>query len=609
MNEDSLQKVEELEDESPKEKLGPKNLYTLKEYIAKKGGNFVIPEYQRGYIWGQERKDEKKDSVTNLIDTLLNEFNSNKKDIFLQGITVYENENEIMVVDGQQRTTFFYLLLNCLSYKEDFKIKYKIRDKSDEYLKDIKNHIEKLEDYKKEDKFQDIYFFKKTLNIFKEKINKEINKEEFLRYILEHVKFLYISIPKDKATLLFSMMNGNKALMQDFELIKADLLRRASLGTGGHDSKAAEWDNISLRSRYAHEWDKWLHWWNRKEVQLMYFCDNPMGWLLKTIFNCDNNLYDAFKKSIDKNEGKSDAQKAKLMFAELRVVQKHFEEVFSNKKLHNDFGLIIRLLKKEDIISFLVDYFKFKDKYPIFKNLELVYNLLLFEVPYKGIRDEKYDDFNNKKEKLKSDLLLEPIYGINNELAYRYLLIRNVERDSALNRYFDFTSWKGNRSLEHIYPKSKVVHKYDNDWLSGVDECVRELDGLEYDFKCNCWKDKEGKKKDNVSEYILRESIKNDELSQKGVHINEHSLGNLLLLYGRDNSAFGNKTPENKRMDYFNPEKDILPSRNLLHTIFSFGRHEHFRGAQICENHLEAINDVEKRIEKLECFFTKNRVL
>ena len=88
------------------------NTYTLEEYLnlVSQDGTFVIPSYQRGYVWGQEKTNQKQNSVDNILDTLIDGFN-NDKDVFLQGITVCEVKPDIVLVDGQQRTTFFYLFL------------------------------------------------------------------------------------------------------------------------------------------------------------------------------------------------------------------------------------------------------------------------------------------------------------------------------------------------------------------------------------------------------------------------------------------------------------------------------------------------------------------
>lgn len=140
------------------------NTYTLSEYVhlLKQGGSFIIPSYQRGYVWGQEKPRLKKNSVLNILDTLIDGF-VNDKDVFLQGITVCEKGADIILVDGQQRTTFFYLFLKYLEYNEYLRIVYAVRKESDNFLKnlDIEDVLNLQLD--EDEQYQDIYFFKKTI--------------------------------------------------------------------------------------------------------------------------------------------------------------------------------------------------------------------------------------------------------------------------------------------------------------------------------------------------------------------------------------------------------------------------------------------------------------
>ena len=143
-----------------------------------------------------------------------------------------------------------------------------------------------------EEKYQDIFFFKKTLRIIDQKLTdvkfNEKDYETFKEYLLERVTFLYIEIPSDKAGTVFTMMNGNKAIMKPEELIKAELLRIASLNEEGKPSSslyAREWECNMLRSRYAREWDRWLQWWNQPGVIALFRVDNTMGYLLTTYYH------------------------------------------------------------------------------------------------------------------------------------------------------------------------------------------------------------------------------------------------------------------------------------------------------------------------------------
>ena len=150
-----------------------KSIINLQEYIGllHEEGSFVIPDYQRGYIWGQRKKDESIDSVSHLIKTIKDAYVL-KKEVFLQGITVHgvANSFDIYLVDGQQRTTFFYLLLKLLGYEEYLNIQYQIRKQSNIFLNEL--NIDSIasilrNDNTDEEEFQDIFFFKRTLRILK----------------------------------------------------------------------------------------------------------------------------------------------------------------------------------------------------------------------------------------------------------------------------------------------------------------------------------------------------------------------------------------------------------------------------------------------------------
>ena len=141
-------------------------LISLKVYLEK-GKPFRIPYYQRGYVWGKSR-DAQKDSVQFLIESIKNCYD-NKTELFLQGVTVSESESEIELIDGQQRTTAFYLLLTYLGYQGDFSIDYPIRIQSHVFLDSLKNRSneEILESCKEDidEQYQDIYYFKKSIRI------------------------------------------------------------------------------------------------------------------------------------------------------------------------------------------------------------------------------------------------------------------------------------------------------------------------------------------------------------------------------------------------------------------------------------------------------------
>lgn len=80
----------------------------------------------------------------------------------------------------------------------------------------------------------------------------------------------------------------------------------------------------------------------------------------------------------------------------------------------------------------------------------------------------------------------------------------------------------------------------------------------------------------------------------------EHSIGNLLLLFKNNNAKHKDKLPEIKRRDdFFDTSKPLFESRNLLHTLMSFGRYPHFGAREIAQNQAEVLTDINERIKMI----------
>ena len=165
------------------------------------------------------------------------------------------------------------------------------------------------------------------------------------------------------------------------------------------------------------------------------------------------------------------------------------------------------------------------------------------------------------------------VYLNSPEIAYRLLLRLNIEEDIKQNRKFNFHVWD-NRSLEHIYPKSKVFH-YDEE----LRKCLLG-DGKECSFSLQDLR--------NSKDYLERGDCKCTE-----GNASEHSIGNLVLLYGGNNSEFGKNLFEEKKKMFFIPSvKNIFASRHLLHTVFKFAQ-SHWTGEDIATNKFNTIREFE----------------
>ena len=532
-----------------------KNTIPLREYIGKLKGNgrFVIPDYQRGYIWGQYNPNhfsqDGLDSVSFLVNSILKGFET-KRDVFLQGITVHTvpSTNDIVLVDGQQRTTFFYLLLKYLGYEGYISIKYDIREESNIFLKqlDIKSCT-----YNEDDLFQDIFFFKKTINTFKTLLDdKKEEHKDILDYILEHVKFLFIEIPAEKAKIIFSMMNGNKAIMLQEELIKSELLRCSSINT----EYIKEAENLAIRSRLAHEWDKWLYWWNNEAVKFYFKRNEQLGWLLPLIEDTEDVSFEHFKNQCLKS---GNVQEAKNIFKKIRLLQKSIEDAYSNPVTYNLMGAILCIRNKSERFVFLKWYFKLVRDLNHDQALDELYryfNWAFINLTHKEIIEYNKEKYNEKRMAFLDALNKDDLYKSEYETGARWLLRCNILEDCSQNnhlgRKFDFSIWE-ERSLEHIYPKSKVGH-------------INNNTPLDYDDNPLSAEDQQ-----NIT--LWREEIVYHKGLPDEVYATEHSIGNLVLLYKNDNSKFNAADFEQKKSLYFTIKSDSgFRSRHLLHTVSVF---------------------------------------
>ena len=550
-------------------------IISLGELIAQ-NPVITIPPYQRGYIWGKNRKDTSENSVEHILrsirDSILTP--SIPKQLFLQGLTVSETSDGISVIDGQQRMTFFFLLLTCLQYKNNMQIRYNVRRDNcvggaGEFLRSIiGKSTDELHEMAKEDtneKFQDLYFFKKTIRT----ILAENIPHERINDILTNIRFLYIVIPDRKASTVFTMMNGNKADMSEEEIIKAELLRLVSLSDD--NSEDIRWEQNALRSRYAREWDKWLYWWNQNKVREFYRTEgHTMGWLLRTYFvrraqGKKQFSFENFKETC--LLGENPELSAKQTFYDLRHLQKSFEDIYNSayeterkKRLHNIIGAILLLLPKGDRSKFIIDYFAHANSFDVcdyYKIIFLESGLSHSQIIKYLSNIDAYEELKTKKIEMLRSLSSDNLYNEDNSYAFLQLLRRNIEEDTKLGRPFDFKIWK-ERSLEHIFPKSKVFDSVSNQIEAG-----------------------EGNNEDMLDR------------SKFNGNGSEHCIGNLVLLYKNENSKFGAKTVEEKKSIYFQVDEEDKPfrSRHLLHSMSVFAKSS-WGIREIQENKESILNEI-----------------
>lgn len=570
---------------------------TIEDFLYQENKTFVIPDYQRGYKWAVKENAKSLSAVEKLVDNLLN---SNKEQpYFLQGVTVVEENDNVILIDGQQRTTTLYLLLWCLNKQliKNIQLKYDIREKSKEFINSLKTDGFEYNLFDNENSNQDVFYFKKAIEQIENKIKslQETERGNFISFLLSNVTILYIVIDPNKATKTFTMMNGSKASMLQEELVKAEMLRKISLpditakqvsssvDENLKDLKeiiAKDWETNALRSRYGREWDKWLYWWNRQDVKEFFGTEKPMGMLLELYFwnkyNSKTSFdFESFRVLLIEN-GNTEKQKTKLVFKELRDLQKSFEDIFSIPRIHNYLKISLLCSSNSEDRFDIINYFmqkkhqnKLEDDYAKWRLVGATHRQISKE-------DELRDDEGRKEDKANAALnLLSQKYVYQNapDLALKQLLRLNVEEDNKLydgsGRKFDFKIF-GNKSLEHIHPKSKAYYK--EEIISSEGDTVT----IYKNGNDEILEDGEPKGPEWLNRDIMKENC------------SEHSIGNLLLLDKNENSKFNDSPFIDKKNIYFNISENFK-SRNLLHTISVFAK-SNWTKDEILENQRMFIN-------------------
>lgn len=117
----------------------PMSLYTLFNIATCR--HLVIPDFQRPYAWKREHCE---DLWTDLMDFSPNDDGNSHDGFFLGPIVVYKENNELNIIDGQQRITTLSLLLHailrCINYliptiQANDRIIPKLRNAEDEIMR------------------------------------------------------------------------------------------------------------------------------------------------------------------------------------------------------------------------------------------------------------------------------------------------------------------------------------------------------------------------------------------------------------------------------------------------------------------------------------------
>lgn len=549
-------------------------------------GNFFVPDYQRGYRW-------EKNEVVQLLNDVYNlkaESGQVSKDYCLQPIVVKKlGEKFFEVIDGQQRLTTLFLIYNYM-YEvggnflgaPKFSLSYKTREKSADFLANIKNNLNRREEN------IDFWFMASAYDEIKKWFD---NKNEpavamlnIKKLLAENVQVIWYEVEEtEDAVKLFTRLNIGKIPLTNAELVKAMFLSRSNkknIEKATQDEIALQWDNI----------EKDLH-----RNSLWYFLTGKSSERYQTRIDIVLDLISE-KKANERDEYFTFFYFNKLRETEdlNKIWQEKIVQTFlllKDWREHRDFYHKIGYLISSGAKSLSAIYKESKGKTKS-KFLEKLDDFIKDSISLK--KDEKYSDWD---------------YETHGKRIFNLLLLFNVESVRQIeenSQWFPFDKFKSDEkgknswSLEHVHAvKSKKGDKdIWREWLKLHKESLELLPEDNFDLISEIdnlleKKDIPSVKFEPLQEKIIKKFSLDDDVEK---YVN--SIANLALLKCETNSALGNSTFDVKRNEIIKMDMEgkFIPFCTKMLFLKYYTRSEknqiHFWSQADRDAYISAINKI-----------------
>ena len=506
------------------------------------GMNFHIPSYQRGYRWTEQQ-------VKDLLDDI-DEFDLTKDGNFycLQPLVVkYNNyENNYIVIDGQQRLTTIYLILQYLDNQKSFSLKYE-RDSYIENIDKVEFGDSPVENISKEwekqkkvivDNIEMYHLFcaKAVINNWFHERRSANFKDDYLNKLNKDTKFIWYCVDnKEDEHRLFRNLNSGKIELTNAELIKALFLNNVGNDIVGREVRqnliAEEFDQIE---RALREDDSWYFIAGNKE--------KPSS--------CIGLLFDLMLETSDKSDKYTDKDFRTFFYFKDIILHKdgrRLSDVESNNQMQSVWDDVRKYYHT------LEGWYKDSEMYNLIGYLRALKQPLELGKIY-----SLYNDCTNKREfifKLKEECKKKIEYDNDGYLELTYhdteiinlLLLLNIatilSNKNTRTRFSFKDFYKYEWDKEHISPQNP----------KNLVEFFKSFQG---DFP-------------DQDDLKILKSIDNDKLSEEQRNtLNKYftedvnCLENMTLLSSHDNRGIGNKFYYEKRdalINYFNKGSFIPP--------------------------------------------------
>lgn len=446
------------------------------------GNDFFIPDYQRGYRWTETEVTKLMEDLDEYVCKFDDDTHPSRDFYCMQPLVVFFNKqkNYWEVIDGQQRLTTTYLILNQdrenlqkQPFCQIFTLDYQSRPGSKAYLETIDpdkrdenidfyhiyNANETIKNYFAAAYLSPSEFIREILNVHNRK-NRPVVK--FIWYdVTEEIESGQIS-PEEK----FSALNIGKIGLTNAELIKSLFLHHVSSNESEALRIATEWDLIE----HALQEDKFWNFIYGKDddkyaTRIEFLFD-----IIRKKNSANQDAYYTFNQYINIIKARSQKALAQDVVKELwkEVSDKYhlFKGWYEDNDLYHIIGYL-RYIKKpiSEIESVYYD--------PDNKNMPAVYAALKKE----ALNSLENPDIRNL------DYNENPGKIFNTLLLFNILSLVDCQKENIRFSFSDFYSHSWD--IEHV--RSQTPKKLKNaeriDWLvcnleyfSGVDYNATELD-------------------------------------------------------------------------------------------------------------------------------------
>lgn len=175
---------------------------------------YIIPLYQRAYAWEDKQ-------LTQLVEDI--EDVAEDANYYIGSLIVSKQNGRYEVVDGQQRLTSLYLLLNCLGIKVKPTLTFACREKSNYTLRNIEELL--LENRSKLDMDRIEPGIQRGIRILSHELERaDFDKAAFIKK-LEKVIIYRIEVPENTdLNRYFEIMNTRGEQLEQHDILKATLM-------------------------------------------------------------------------------------------------------------------------------------------------------------------------------------------------------------------------------------------------------------------------------------------------------------------------------------------------------------------------------------------------